>query len=89
MADDTKYIQMKANGATATEVYLQAFEDRVPNATALTCRTFKLSIREAKEIAVTAHGKYKSLSEYQATLVEHLRQALEEMEREENEQTDR
>ena len=82
MTLDDKYQPMLAQQATPEKVYLQARNDGIDNreAMALIARLFKLSIIEAKEISITADGEFSDLEEYQETLVDALKNLLDEAE---------
>ncbi len=77
-ANIAKYQQLAEQGATAQAVYLIAHADglNLMQSIKLLRELFGLSLVAAKEVTVTADGRYKSLSDYQASLIPALEKAL-------------
>src|SRR5690349_676168 len=79
MADEfNKYQKMAKLGSSAKDVYLTARADGLNLIEALRClrEIFGLSLVDAKEISVTADGRYISLNDYQASLIPAIEKAL-------------
>lgn len=86
MTDKSNKYQILAKlGTSARAIYLTARADGLNaiEAIKLIREIFGLSLVEAKEVAVTADGRFSSLSDYQASLIPALKKALYVLEQEE------
>jgi tRNA(Arg) A34 adenosine deaminase TadA len=86
VTDLRKYEAMRDAGATPQEIcrYLRANNVGSVDIIKILRATFDLTLIEAKEVKVTADGRFASLDEYHQYLAPQIEQALEDLEMEEH-----
>ena len=79
-----KYDCERRSGSSAREVYLSAARDGLDPVTLIRMlrEIFALDLAAAKEVAVTASGDFKSLREYQESLLPHIERELDTLDEE-------
>ncbi len=83
MGSQEKYAALVSEGFNAEQIYVQlksdgiAFADRIR----ILRELFGLNLIEAKEITIKVDTEFKSIDEYQESLIEPLKEFLDEMER--------
>ncbi len=83
MNEFSEYQEMKENGIEARVVYLLGKKNGLDTIALIRMLrvVYGLTLVQAKEVSITADGRFKSLSEYQETLLPALEEALKVLER--------